>query len=81
MTAGNKPPDVLALSVSEAIREIEKAGWEVVRVVAAPAPGSQVPQDEGRVARVRVVGERGVETVYVAAPKIVERTDIVEETE
>ncbi len=64
-------PDVLALTVDEAVEALEQAGWIVAEVKAAAPPEAARPEREkGRVARVRVVGDRAVELVYVATPEL-----------
>ncbi|MBC7288728.1 MAG: PASTA domain-containing protein [Armatimonadetes bacterium] len=71
MTGAAQVPDVLALPVDEAVEHLKKAGWTVVAVKATAAPGvAPAPAACGRVARVKVVGERGVEIVYVEAPRL-----------
>ena len=75
MSEGHNPPDVLALTVDEAVEVLEKTGWSVAEIKAARPPGGETPpQEQGRVARVRLVAERTVEIVYVAVPELGEKT-------
>jgi len=73
MSEGAAPPDVLGLTLPEAVDRLEAEGWRVVgsQWVGPPdRPTVEVPP--GRVVRVRPAGDRAVSLTYVSTRSLPE---------